>query len=131
MPDFAVILPAGGASTRFGGARSKLLVPLAGLPVIGHSLRAFLGRADVAAVVIPAREGSAGESPGEALRAVPALQSLLADARVHFCDGGATRAHSVWNGRRATPTGVEWVAVHDAARPLVSREVIDQTLAAA
>ena len=131
MPDFAVILPAGGGSTRFGGPRSKLLEPLAGLPVIGHGLRAFLGRSDVAAVVIPARAGSAGEVPGEALRAVPALQSLLADRRVHFCAGGATRAHSVWNGLRATPAAVEWVAVHDAARPLVSREVIDRTLAAA
>src|SRR3954454_15526730 len=98
MPDFAVILPAGGGSTRFGGARSKLLEPLAGVPVIGHSLRTFLGRGGGAGGGVPARAGGAGESPGEALRAVPALQSLLADARVHFCDGGTTRAHSVWNG---------------------------------
>jgi 2-C-methyl-D-erythritol 4-phosphate cytidylyltransferase len=131
MPEFAVILPAGGGSTRFGGGRDKLLEPLAGLPVIGHSLRAFLGRADVAAVVIPTRAGDAGEPPGAALRAVPALQPLLADPRVRFCAGGATRAHSVWNGVRAAPAGVEWVAVHDAARPLVTREVIDRLLAAA
>lgn len=130
MPDFAVILPAGGGSTRFGGLRSKLLEPLAGLPVIGHSLRAFLGRSDVVAVIIPARAGE-GEQAGDALRAVTELQSLLADRRVHFCAGGATRAHSVWNGLRAVPEALEWVAVHDAARPLVSREVIDRTLAAA
>ena len=131
MPDFAVILPAGGGSTRFGGGRDKLLEPLAGLPVIGHSLRAFLGRTDVAAVVIPARAGAEGELPGEALRAIPALQPVLADPRVRFCAGGGTRAHSVWNGVRAAPAGVEWVAVHDAARPLVSGEVIDRALAAA
>jgi 2-C-methyl-D-erythritol 4-phosphate cytidylyltransferase len=131
MPEFAVILPAGGGSTRFGGGRDKLLEPLAGLPVIGHSLRAFLGRADVAAVVIPARAGDGKEGLGDALRAVPALQPLLADPRVRFCAGGATRAHSVWNGVRAAPANVDWVAVHDAARPLVTWEVIDRTLAAA
>src|SRR5258708_4028309 len=129
MPDFAVILPAGGGSTRFGRGRDKLLESLAGLPVVGHSLRGVFSRAGVAAVVIPARAGE-GEQPGDALRAVPALQPLLADPRVRFCAGGPTRAHSVWNGVRASPAGVEWVAVHDAARPLVSAEVIDRTLAA-
>ena len=78
MPDFAVILPAGGGSTRFGGPRSKLLEPLAGLPVIGHGLRAFLGRSDVAAVVIPARAGSAGEVPGETLTVAFAVSNPTA-----------------------------------------------------
>jgi 2-C-methyl-D-erythritol 4-phosphate cytidylyltransferase len=50
---------------------------------------------------------------------------------VRLVAGGASRAQSVYNGLRAVPEGIEWVAVHDAARPLVSQELITRTLAAA
>src|SRR4029079_14908264 len=40
-------------------------------------------------------------------------------------------AESVWAALRRVPADVEWVAIHDAARPLVSQELIDRTLAAA
>jgi 2-C-methyl-D-erythritol 4-phosphate cytidylyltransferase len=50
---------------------------------------------------------------------------------VTFAAGGANRAESVRNAVAATPADVEWVAVHDAARPLVSRGLIDAVLAAA
>ena len=56
---------------------------------------------------------------------------MLADPRVRFCAGGDSRAASVYNGVRCVPEEIEWVAVHDAARPLVSQELITRTLAAA
>jgi 2-C-methyl-D-erythritol 4-phosphate cytidylyltransferase len=129
MPPFSVILPAAGRSSRFGG--DKLLAPLAGRPVLAHTLAAFLGRDDVDSVVIPTRSGNAAGSAAAAFPDAPApLRNLLADPRVRVCDGGATRAESVRIGLRQTPRA-EWVAVHDAARPLVSRGLIDRTLAAA
>jgi 2-C-methyl-D-erythritol 4-phosphate cytidylyltransferase len=106
-----------------------LLEPLAGLPVLAHSLDAFLRRSDVASVVIPCRLGPAGLDPFA--DAPPELRRLLADPRIRFCTGGDSRAASVYNGVRAVPEDIEWVAVHDAARPLVSRELIDRALAAA
>jgi 2-C-methyl-D-erythritol 4-phosphate cytidylyltransferase len=125
MPPFSVILPAAGRSSRFGG--DKLLAPLAGRPVLAHTLAAFLDRDDVAAIVIPAKAGGLNAFPD----APAPLRKLLADPRITVCTGGATRAQSVRSGLRKTPPGVEWVAVHDAARPLVSRGLIDRTLAAA
>lgn len=119
MPDFAVILPAAGSSTRYGGGRNKLLESLAGRLVIAHSLAAFLGRADVKMIVIPT--ASRGH-----------LQALLpADPRIHLCHGGACRAQSVRQALAQIPREIEWVAVHDAARPLVSQGLIDRTLATA
>ena len=126
MPRFAVILPAAGTSTRFGGSFSKLLAPLAGdEPVAAVTLAAFLGRADVVLVVIASAPGT------DWAAAHPSLARALGDPRVRRCDGGPSRAESVRNAVGEVPADVEWVAVHDAARPLVSKDVIDRTLDAA
>ena len=126
MPSFAVILPAAGGATRFGGPVNKVLVPLAGVPLIVHAIRAFLSRPDVTALVIP-------NSPSAGLQesASPELAACLRDPRVRLCAGGASRAESVRRGLAEVPREAEWVAVHDAARPLVSQELIMRTLAAA
>ena len=130
MPSFAVILPGAGSSTRFSGggkdpAANKLLQPLRGMPIVGHSLLAFLNRKDVAAVVLAAR--------GEVFdRLPPELRSTIeGDPRFRVCAGGPCRAETVRLALAKVPESVEWVAVHDAARPLVSQELIDRVLAAA
>jgi 2-C-methyl-D-erythritol 4-phosphate cytidylyltransferase len=126
MPRFAVILPAAGASTRFGPGANKLFSPLAGdLPVVAMTLRQFLSRSDVGSVVLATSPGAPWDDVG------PALAPLLSDRRVRRCEGGPSRAHSVRNALATVPADVEWVAVHDAARPLVSAAVIDRTLEAA
>lgn len=116
MPPFAAILPAAGTSSRYGGPRNKLLEPLGGSTVLERSVQAFRGRSDVALVVLPARGPIELAGGGD---------------RVRVCAGGPSRAHSVLNALRQVPAEVEWVAVHDAARPLVSQGLIDRTLAAA
>src|SRR4051812_25314151 len=117
MPDLAVILPAAGSSTRFG--RNKLLEPLDGEPVLLRALRAFQTHASVVEIVVAMNDTT--------------ITSLLqsSDIRATICPGGATRADSVYNALRAVSSKIEWVAVHDAARPLISAELIDRTLSAA
>jgi 2-C-methyl-D-erythritol 4-phosphate cytidylyltransferase len=117
MNKFALILPAAGASTRFGSPRGKLLEDLAGQTVLARSLSAFVQRADVAFIVVAA---SAGIRP-----------HVPSSPRLTVCDGGTCRAGSVLNALRKVPAEIEWVAVHDAARPLVSAGLIDHTFAAA
>jgi 2-C-methyl-D-erythritol 4-phosphate cytidylyltransferase len=114
MPTFAVILPAAGSSTRYGGPRNKLHEILDGATVLDRSIAAFQSRGDVACIIIPTR-GSV-EITGD---------------KVRVCDGGPSRAHSVLSALRQVPADIEWVAVHDAARPLVAQSLIDRTLAAA
>jgi 2-C-methyl-D-erythritol 4-phosphate cytidylyltransferase len=118
MVEFAVIIPAAGSSTRYGGPRNKLLETLGGEAVIARTVRAFLARRDVIRVILPT--------------GLSELREILPrDERVVLCEGGETRAHSVWRGLREAPESVEWVAVHDGARPLVSQGLIDRTVAAA
>ena len=115
MPSLAVILPAAGSSTRFG--RNKLIEPLDGEPVLTRALKTFLNHPSVDLIVVATSDAS--------------IRGLISDQRITLCPGGATRAESVYNALRAVPQRFDWVAVHDAARPLVSRDLIDRTFAAA
>jgi len=119
---FAVILTAAGRSTRFAADTNKLLQPLDGRPVIARAAAAFLCRHDVVQLVIPTFNP-------DPIR--EALGPLAADTRIEFCPGGDCRAASVQNALARVAPAVPWVAVHDAARPLISRPLIDRTLAAA
>jgi 2-C-methyl-D-erythritol 4-phosphate cytidylyltransferase len=124
MPEFAVIIPAAGRSTRFGGQTGKLFMPLAGQPVLARTLAVFARRPDVTQIVIAATDQ----------RAVHQCIDLLPDAvrsKARICGGGDSRAASVAAAARLVSEQIDWVAVHDAARPLVSDEVISRVLAAA
>jgi len=125
MPEFAVIIPAAGSSTRFGS--NKLRATLASLDVLHHSLEAFLRRSDVSCLVMPARDH--GFSQGEDRRTYADL--IEREPRFTWAAGGASRAESVLIALRCVPQSIEWVAVHDGARPLISQELIDRTFAAA
>src|SRR5687767_15258081 len=107
MSNFAVILPAGGSSNRFGS--NKLTELLLGKPVIAHSLRAFSRREDVTNIIVPTSNFA---ELSDALTAH--ASSVLVDSRLEFCPGGPTRAESVLQGLHALPATVEWVAIHDA-----------------
>jgi 2-C-methyl-D-erythritol 4-phosphate cytidylyltransferase len=124
MPDFAVILPAAGRSTRFGGTTSKLFQSLDGQPVLARTLRAFLLRDDVPQIVIPSSDH---EAVGQLTKQFTATEQ----SKIYLCPGGENRSGSVRAGLGQVHNHIEWVAVHDAARPLISQELIDRTLAAA
>lgn len=126
MVEFAVILPAAGSSTRFGGGRNKLFEDLGGQAVFLRSMDAFLNRSDVRRIVV-----AAAVRQGQWAVASPDVQQALKHEKVRLCAGGANRAESVRNALALIEPEIEWVAVHDAARPLVSQGLIDRTLAAA
>src|SRR5947208_15318337 len=123
MIEFAAILPAAGNSLRFGG--DKLRHHLGGIPVISRSIRAFAQRDDVSLVMIPLRPQVA-EDPDEHDRVRASHPT-----KVQTCAGGESRAHSVMNALREIPATIDWIAIHDAARPLVSDQLISSVLSAA
>ncbi len=118
---FQAILVAAGRGRRMGAAEPKQILPLAGRAMLEHSLRAFERCDDVAAVTLVAPPELESHE-GLELQNYPKLVSRV--------DGGKTRQESVWLGLSAIRDG-EWVVVHDAARPLVSDELIDAVLQAA
>lgn len=113
-------MPAAGSGRRFGGERPKQYQQLAGRAVIEHALAPFLADARCRGVAV-------------ALDAAdPHFQQLpvATDPRLQCVTGGARRCDSVRHALAALPASEEdWVLVHDAARPCVSRADLDLLLA--
>jgi 2-C-methyl-D-erythritol 4-phosphate cytidylyltransferase len=101
------IVPAGGSGERLGADRPKAFVVCAGRPLIEWSLEVLGQVCD--RVVVAAPEGY-DDGPD----------------RVR---GGESRSASVRNALAAAPEA-EMVVVHDAARPLVTRELVERCIAA-
>jgi len=103
-----------------GGVRKPFL-ELLGEPLLLHSLRPFLTHPQVVAVAVAFPEVELRDPPDWLARV---------DSRVVLVQGGATRSESVWEALQALPESLELIAVHDAARPLVTRDIIDRCLEA-
>lgn len=116
----AVVIPAAGSGRRMGGV-AKPWIELDGEPVLLRSLRPFLAHPRVQWVVVALRQ--------EDVATPPSWMRQL-DARVRLVAGGEERGSSVMRALEQVPADAAVVLVHDAARPLVTREVIDRTLAA-
>ena len=124
MPTVAVILPAAGKSSRFGGREKKPFVSLDGRPVWQRSAELFWTRDDVSKVYLVI-------SPGDREEFRRRFTHLIAFANAELVDGGAERFESVANALARVPESVEFVAVHDAVRPLAPPALVDAVFAAA
>lgn len=125
MPKFAVILPAAGRSRRFGDSRrKKTFVDLKDRPVWVRAAEHFVNRPDVAQTLVVV-----AEEDQEFFR--EKFRPNLAFMGVEIVTGGAERADSVQNALARVRSEIEFVAVHDAARPLLAKKWIDAVFAAA
>lgn len=123
LPAVCAVIVAAGSSQRMGG-QNKLLLPLAGAPVLAHTLRAFEKCAAVRDIVLVCREQDI--LPYTELARSYGVGKLRTVTR-----GGDSRTASVLAGLRAAPADAALVAVHDGARPLVSEAVITEAVCAA
>lgn len=116
------IIAAGGRGTRFGGALPKQLLPLAGRPILQHSVDAFLRHSRITDLVVAVPPELAANPPEYLRGAAKPLTAI---------EGGARRQDSVARALARVPAPAEIVVVHDAARPLVTEAVITRTVLAA
>ena len=123
VPPTGVIVAAAGEGKRLGSPLPKALVPVAGLPLFLHSVRTFSSLSFVREIVLVL--------PGEWIDRIRARhgRELMKRKVIAMVAGGARRQDSVLEGLEATTAPV--VLVHDAARPLVSREAVKDVAAAA
>ena len=117
------ILLCAGRGERLGADVPKAFVPLAGRPLFAWSLEALQRCAEVEVIVIV--------GPGSVARDLLAASGASADRIAGFTEGGAERQHSVARGLVALPAACDVVAIHDAARALVTPGVIARAIAGA
>ncbi len=126
-----VVIPAAGSGVRFGARKAFLI--LDGKPLLFHSMTAFASHAEVREIVVVAppsevaeaerrvAEWRGGWSPSAPGCGPPAVAVVA---------GGPRRQDSVELGLRALTGDVQWVLVHDAARPLLDRDDLERVIAA-
>lgn len=114
----AVVLAAG-TSERMGGV-DKLMMSIAGMPLVAWTLQSVAAAASVRRVIVVARPDRVEE-----FAATPYVRAL--DAVV--VPGGTRRQDSVANGVDAATAPV--VLIHDGARPLVTPDLVDRVAAEA
>ena len=111
------IIVAAGSSQRMGF--DKLFATIAGKPIIAHTLHAFERACSVSQIIVVAREDRHDEirkiSDAEKFKKVG---SIIA--------GGKRRQDSVRAGLNRLNIDAKYVAVHDAARPLIGPEQIER-----
>lgn len=123
----AALIVAAGRGTRAAasphGGVPKQYAPLAGRPALAHAIEAFLAVPDIATVTVVIHPDD---------RALYAASVAAGDPRLRApVDGGATRQDSVRLGLEALEAAAPDVAlIHDAARPLVTPDVVARVLAA-
>ena len=122
---FAVILPAAGKSSRFGDPKQKkIYAELDGRAVWLRAVEPFVNRDDVAQIImaIAAEDREMFERR---------YRASVAFMNIKVIDGGAERTDTVARALELVNPECDYVAIHDAARPCLSHDLVDAVFAAA
>lgn len=118
-----MLIAAAGSGRRMGASGNKLLLPVAGRPVLAWTLEAAFSCPSISWIGLV----------GQAVDA-EAIEAIVAAARppcpVRWILGGDTRQESVSRGLAALPPNAEAVLIHDGARCLVEAELLNRCAAA-
>ena len=125
MANFCVILAAAGKSSRFNDAHfKKPFAILAGKAVWLHSAELFLKRSDVKQLILVLASEDRAEF----------TEKFGANVAIHGIDvviGGAERSDSVQNALNKVRSEIDFVAIHDAARPCIDDTLVEDVFSAA
>tara|TARA_Y100000739_G_C20567742_1_gene446200 strand:- start:640 stop:1323 length:684 start_codon:yes stop_codon:yes gene_type:complete len=115
----SAIIPAAGSGKRFG--EKKQLKDLNGRPLIYYTLIPFIESTAINDIIIAARKNDVDK--------IASVVDLIAtEKKVKIIEGGDTRQSSIYNALAQTNSNTKYVCVHDAARPFVSRELIEKLI---
>ena len=116
----AAIVLAGGSGSRMNSRTKKQYIEIQGKPMLFYSLAAFeKSNVDEIALVV---------SPGDEQFCREEIVAKYKIKKVNvITSGGKERYHSVYNGLQAL-NKIDYVLIHDAARPFLTQQIINQTM---
>ena len=120
MVFFHVIIPAAGIGNRMATVLPKQYVPLAGKPMISHTIQVFFKHPRIASIHL------ALNPEDDFWRSLPLEPT--SKLKLHYT-GGESRSETVLNTLRALEVADDdWILVHDAARPGLTQQLLDNFL---
>lgn len=120
--DFGIIIVAGGSGSRYG-EKNKLLEEIGGIPIIAHSPLNFRNLCPEEQIVVVCNPSCLEDYKYLIAKHVP-------NNSFSFITGGETRSDSVRNGLHFLKKfNIKYAAIHDAARPLATQELMLKCLA--
>ena len=122
MAKRGVVIVAGGSGSRMQSALPKQFLMLGGEPIVARTINTFSEALPGAEIVVVLPEAH-----------IPLWENLRArfDVAPHrIVAGGKERFHSVLNGINALSSEVEYIAVHDGVRALVTKRLIIRAMLA-
>ncbi|HEX3032421.1 MAG TPA: 2-C-methyl-D-erythritol 4-phosphate cytidylyltransferase [Bacillota bacterium] len=125
LSEILAIIPAAGQGKRMGNQVNKQFLCLAGLPILVHTLTAFEKHSEISGLVVVCREEEVEYCRTEIIEKY-GLRKVFA-----VVAGGQERQQSVLNGLKAVAGQADYVLIHDGARPFVTADIINRSLAAA
>lgn len=119
--DISAVIVAGGRGKRLGEDVPKAFIRLGRRYLFEHSLEVFLRHTALAEIILVVPDETVGKTE-------KIIRSRKPEKTVVVVNGGVKRWQSVRNGVLSTAETSAWVLVHDAARPFVTKAVIDDLL---
>ena len=120
VPFCSAVVAAAGSATRMEGV-DKILTPLGDLPLLAHTLRPLEESHLIREIVVVTRE--------DLIVPVGQMCREFAFEKVRkVVVGGENRTQSVFQGLRETDPMAELIAIHDGARPFLTREVLEEVV---
>jgi 2-C-methyl-D-erythritol 4-phosphate cytidylyltransferase len=107
----SVILLAGGSGSRMQTSTPKQFLSLSEKIVALYSFDLFASHPEVGEIVVVC---------------TPPYRHYFAAPHLKFAQPGARRQDSLWNGLQQVSSSADWICIHDAARPFLTREMLDR-----
>lgn len=125
MTKLAVIIPAAGSGSRMGSRIPKPFLKLRGVTILEHTIKSFANVDFVTQIIV--------STSRDRVKEVKSILNNFSDKVEHMSvvEGGLERQDSINNALSIVSENVELVAVHDAVRPFISKELIEECSQAA
>ena len=120
MHSVGIVIPAAGQSTRMGRSINKQFLNLLGKPILYHTIKSFIDWGKAAEIVVVL-------NPDEFKKFEEKIRPFFSDCdqKIKLCTGGESRKESVYRGIKFLSEALEYVIIHDGARPLLTEELIE------
>lgn len=118
------IVPSAGTGERIQHRLKKLYISLLGQPILAHTLKVLNSVSAINQIIVPVYPGEENFCEKEVVKKM----SLTTEVKI--VAGGETRQESVRKALEFLPGSCDIVLIHDSARPLISRSMIEDSIEA-